>query len=275
MLSNSVAAKAGVEDSFPLCTLCGLLCETSSPSVALCDRLSRFRKNSSNWTRDNQQPIADTVRRFSFGVDTLIWLDACDVNATRAAVQLAQKLGATIHVGQSTGSHAVKNVSASEGWLGTTLSELPARAELIVTLGDSVRREAPLLSERFIQTKNRSQQPYWLHLSQHPIDQSTHSTGDESGRALAPNEVMHWPRDQWFDLMSHIALSVMDPSPPNQADIPSVASVVKRLQSANQIVIVWDVDDLHFQSDELLVRRMASIARSLSEKKRCALLPWT
>ena len=188
------------------------------------------------------------------------------MQTTRAAIQLAQRVGATIHVGQSTGSHATKKVVSSGGWLGTSLSEISARADLIVTLGDGVCREAPLLSERFFQSLTRSTQPNWIHISQH--------SGDWGTSSVRPCEVIHWPRAQWFDLLSQLAMYLLDPSDvPDQIKRPAIKQLTTQLLAAKQTVWLWDVDELHFQSDELIVRRMLSIAQTLSEQSRCNLLP--
>jgi hypothetical protein len=45
------------------------------------------------------------------------------------------------------------------------------------------------------------------------------------------------------------------------------------LAEANYSTWAWDVDEFHFATDELLIRRMLEIAQVLSETKRCSLLP--
>jgi len=218
--------------------------------------------------------LSARLSRTKLNASTLIWLDASDVQTTRAAIQLARQVGATIHVGQSTGSHATKKVMVSDGWLGTSLSEISARAELVVTLGDSVLREAPLLGERFIQSQTRTIQPYWVHISQQAFDGASATEASEQKIAIAPHEVIYWPRDHWFDGLSQLALSLLQPS--DLACIASKSTISQfsaRLRAAKQTVWMWDIDDLHFQSDELIVRRMLSIARAMSERMRCALLP--
>lgn len=265
MLSNLDAPKQSVDAAPTICTLCGLTCDLSLSIVSRCDRRNRWLEAATPRNRKVAN-VAERLSQVKLNSSTLIWLDASDVQTTRAAIQLAQHLGATIHVGQSTGSHATKKVIASDGWLGTSLSEVSARADLIVTLGDGIRGEAPLLAERFFQSQTRTVQPHWIHISQH-------ATVVDEPSAVAPHEVIHWPRQQWFDSLSQLALHLNSSSPVANAASPAIAQLSTRLLDATQAVWLWDVDELHFQTDELIVRRMLSIAKTLSERMRCNLLP--
>lgn len=271
MLSNSVNSQSGVA----LCTLCGLMCDQSMPIANQCDRLSRWLAAVPSRSRSSvPSDFKKYLKRAHLSADTLIWLDACDVQTTRAAVQLARRVGATVHVGQSTGSHAVKSVIGSDGWLGTTLSELSARAELVVTLGDGILSQAPLLAERFFQSQTRTMQPHWVHISQHDSDVSPFFEASERGSTIAPHEVIRWPRERWFENLTQLALSLQQPSSQSpSAATQTIKNLADRLLAATQTVWLWDVDELYLPSDELIVRRMLSIARTLSERMRCALLP--
>jgi hypothetical protein len=267
MLSN-IEVTLQIDDATPaLCTLCGLMCE-SVVHTSRCERRNRWQQAPSA-PRRGSLPSELTARlsKVRLDSDTLIWLDACDVQTARAAIQLAQHLAATIHVGQSTGSHATKKVVASDGWLGTTLSEISARADLVITLGDSVLREAPLLAERFFHAQTQPEQLSWVHITQH-------ANGVWPLSKIGPQEVVHWPRELWFDLLSELALQLVNPSHRLEpADGSPIALLSHRLLTANQTVWIWDIDELHFQTDELIVRRMLSIAKALTDQKRCGLLP--
>ncbi len=275
MLRNLVDSLPSVAIAPTTCTLCGLMCDLELPMASRCERRNRWMNAVPARSREVVGAnLSDRFSEIKLNAATLIWLDAGDVQTTRAAIQLAQHLGATIHVGQSTGSHAAKKVMASDGWLGTTLSEISARADLVVTLGDGVRSEAPLLADRFFQSQSRSAQPYWIHISQQSVDGASLTRTDDEKSGVAPHEVIHWPREQWFERLSQLTLNVMEPSTwvPDSTE-PSVAQLSARLLSAKQSVWLWDMDELHFQSDELIIRRMQSIAQALSEQMRCALLP--
>ena len=113
------------------CCLCSLLCPavpvSDETSLERCTRRQAWQKNS----RHAPHSIQDDSTLASFArevvdlldVDqSLLWVDAADVNTMRAAVTLAQQLGCTLHVGQGTGAEVVKRVTASEGSLSTTLA---------------------------------------------------------------------------------------------------------------------------------------------------------
>ena len=258
--------------------------------------VSRIAFNSCD-TREHAEtngPLSNLI----VDTETLIWLDSCDVQTARAAVSLAKRSGATIHVGQSTASHAVKSVMSNAGWFGTTLSEVAARAQLIVTLGDGVLSESPLLAERFFRSRDETSQARWLHISSHEPRVSTSSISNTL--TAAPDGWLRWPREDWFEQLSRLACDIQ-PSASTQlssqrtnsqeADSLRVDStrgkvgteqelccvdyfeLVDQLKAADQVVWIWDIDDLHFGTDELVVRRMLSIANTLNEAGRCALLP--
>jgi hypothetical protein len=144
---------------------------------------------------------------------------------------------------------------------------------LIVTLGEGIRRDAPLLAKRFFQSLTREQQPHWIHISQLASVDCPSLQDSVDGIDIKPHEKFHWPRDQWFERMSQLALSLLQPTGKLSSTAQTVAHLSTKLLASSQTVWVWDVDDLLFQTDELLVRRMLNIARTLSERARCALLP--
>ena len=135
---------------------------------------------------------AETLASVKLDASSLIWLDSCDVQTTRAAVATAQRTGATIHVGQSPGSVAVKSAMFGGAWFGTTLAEVPARAELIVTVGDGLLSEAPLLADRFFKTPERSTAPrstapHWIHISAHEQSSGEHASRRAEATLLEPH----------------------------------------------------------------------------------------
>ena len=275
MDSNSIASLPSVGGPLEICTLCGLMCALRPSQSNHCNRLGRWLAAAPLPQREMlSSDVSQRLSKVKLDAGTLIWLDACDVQTTRAAVLLARQVGATIHVGQSTGAQAVKSVIASDGWLGTTLSELSARAELIVTLCDGAISQSPLLAERFFQSQTRAIQPVWIHISQHAGDDKLECQVSENGMCVKPHELIHWPRAQWFERLSQLAIGLQPPeSQVSPTTVPTIANLSAKLLAAKQSVWLWDVDELHFQFDELIVRRMLGIASFLSERARCTLLP--
>ena len=104
-----------------------------------------------------------------------------------------------------------------------------------------------------------------------------HASRRADAKLLEPHETLHWPRELWFERLSSLALSVQSNSQAAKdnanADEFAVHELAMRLKTAQQTVWIWDVDEFHFQTDELLVRRMVSIASELNNVARCSLLP--
>ncbi len=254
----------------------------SSDELLSCTRLARWRsfELTDTFPPAMAQPeaglspqVQEQLAALQLGSRTLIWLEGCDVRAARGAVKLAEKLGCTVHVGESNGSRSLKSVMASEGWLGTTLSEVSARTELVLTLGDGIIREAPLIAARFFRSVTRTSQPYWLHLS------PTRIVAAIRGNVATPNEIVHVPRADWFNWLTELAMCLQaDRAAPDSAPTvgltgESVKLVANRLRATEHSVWLWDNDELHEGTDELIIRRLLTLARQLSETRRCALLP--
>ncbi len=272
----------------PHCNLCGLMCATSMRSLMKresepfdCFQLTKWQSQvpaHSNSGNDapgvaQQNQLRSQLETLRLGKRTLLWLGGCDVQTVRSAVKLAERIAGTIHVAESPGSYALKSVIASEGWLGTTLSEISARAKLVVTLGDSIIREAPLLAKRFFHKSTQQTPPFWLHISQREFTEPTPNFGQ------TPDEVIYVPRDEWFDWMTFLALrlqadsSNVDPISTCCSAGESARLLAARLRSAEHVVWLWDIDELQVDTDELVIRRLLTIARKLAETQRCALLP--
>lgn len=248
-----------------LCTLCAISCDVTDSLTSRCIRRNHWISGLPSNVRTTIAPDIEQLANLVLDSHSLIWLDACDVQTTRAAVKLAQRTGATLHVGQSPGAVAVKNVIASSGWFGTTLAEVAPRAEVIVTVGDGSLSESPLLAERFFRAKSQLQSPHWIHIS--PNACAPHNDLTD---ALIPNELIHWPRERWFEHFSKLALCLTQNEP---IESPDVRHLGDRLRGSSNTVWLWDIDDFHFQTDELTIRRLVSIASALNATSRCTLLP--
>lgn len=204
----------------------------------------------------------------------LIWLDACDVQTTRLAVQLAQRLRGTVHVGQSTGSQVLKQVHSSEGWFGTTLSEVAARADLVITIGDGLVSQAPLLTDRFFQRhagQGSADLPdiHWLQIT-------PHSSAERSQNSRVPDASIHVPRPQWHAWFTELAWRLQAVDGIDNATsptLPGVELLCEHLRKARYSAWLWDVDEFRFGTDELILRRLATIVRQLNESSRSGLLP--
>jgi hypothetical protein len=269
-----------------MCSTSMRMTKATSNNSNSCFRLSQWQSHEAS-----AQPTVHTAdasdgepnRRLREKIDklvldsrTLIWLESCDVQTARSAIGLAQRIGGTVHVGESTGSHTLKAVMASEGWLGTTLSEMATRSDLIVTLGDSIRSEAPLLPARFFNSSTRTNSSHWLHITSRELPTPpTDASHPHTAQTQSPDEIICVPRENWFAWFTQLALSLQSNQPLSDSDSTnqSAKTLAHRLKSAPQTTWLWDIDELHFSTDELLIRRMLTICRLLSDTQRCSLLP--
>lgn len=220
------------------------------------------------------RPVQETAQhlaeKFSLGKKSLIWLDAVDVNTVRAAVRLAEIAQATIHVGQSTGSECLHRVITSEGWLGTTLAEVAAHADVIVTVGNGILTEAPLFASRIAQpalrrpnTTAADKAARWIHLGS-----AVQGAIADSPR---PSLQLTWQRAEWYAKLTGLLLHVRDERIAPALDVES-RMLLDHLRSARYAVWVWDADEFCSDIDELIIRRLLGVARELSKTARCSLL---
>lgn len=251
------------------CCLCGLGCAITPTLAALCPRrqswLSSSRSLSSNDDRPWRTDIGPIAELLQPERRALIWLEAVDVNTTRAAVALAQASGATLHVGESTGSELTQRVLTSEGWLGTSLAEVASRADLVVTLGDGILSEAPLLVERFLQPALDADRAQWLHITSH----ASSTLGSTS--QVIPQGSLHLPRGEWYDLLTALLIELQTNAGGISAS-PDLQALCAALLQSKNIVWLWDADEFCDAIDELTIRRLLGICRVLSTRARCALL---
>ncbi len=255
------------------CCLCGLLCSlqqsatphTLSHDVAQCPRRQSWLSGASSQGKPATRPWIDDIpgiaALFSQDRKPLIWLDAVDVNTARAAVGLAKATRAAMHVGGSTGSEIAHQVLTSEGWLGTSLAEVASHADLIVTLGDGLLAEAPLLPRRFLQPAVDERRAEWFHVS--PNQRSSEEVG--------ATRILNWPREQWYDRLTAL-LWDMQADASGHASSPDIHELSAVLQQSRSVVWLWDADEFCDAIDELTIRRLLGICRELSEKGRSALL---
>lgn len=206
---------------------------------------------------------------------SLIWIDSADVQTTRELVHLAEASGAVMHVAQSTGAEVVGRVMRSEGWLGTSLAEVAQHADLVITLGDCVLSEAPLLAERFlaIQPDGVSQtQRTWFHISEHvEAAEAVNRSLMGTKRGLSPVQCIVLPKREWFAALTSLAMAVRTQDASHVAG-ETLECIFLAMTSSINAAWLWENSQFVEELDELLLRRLAAIARYQAQRSRCALL---
>ena len=216
--------------------------------------------------------IADTQSTLQAAVDSLrnaqrplIWLESVDVPAARAAVQLAQATGATLHVAQSPGAELVADITATDGWLGTTLAEVGSTASLVIHLGQQHLRDAPMFELRYMNPA-----------AQHVFLDSCPESLAADPRLQESVMQLQWPKATWLDRLTRLLLLLRDDSSALARRADSVDSQVgmlaEMLLGSHYTVLLWGEDELSDELDGLLVRRLLELARQVSRTVRCSLL---
>lgn len=238
-----------------------------------CSRLHSWLNNQDAKPRNADALSAESLRSI-LGAATqslrgarrpLIWLESTDVDATRAAVQLAQNIGASLHVARSPGAELVGNVTSSDGWLGTTFAEVGSTASLIIHLGQQHLRDAPLFEKRFASPS-----------AQHLFLDSRPESWMNGSEWEAASMQLNWTRERWLDGLTRTLLVLRDESaatarPAEPMDIEA-GMLAEMLLNNHYSVIVWSEDELSDQMDELIVRRLLELARLINRTARCSLL---
>jgi len=224
------------------------------------------------------QAMRDFVNRHE---RVLWWIDGADVASTRAIVEIVQRRGGTIHVGQSTGATLAKRTLINEGWLGTTLAEISTHADLVITVGDCILSEAPLLPMRFLSRDADARPLEWWHLS---ASDSAESKISHTPSLLAQSLV--WPRSQWLQRLTDLQLELQQPmhnAPANASHKPTASQpsnqttsqespLAAALRRSRYAVWIWDNSEFTSSIDELVINRLLGIARHRTLTARCSLL---
>ena len=214
---------------------------------------------------DNQLALQSAVDSLRNSQRPLIWLESVDVQAARAAVQLAQATGATLHVAQSPGAELVADITATDGWLGTSLAEVGSTASLVIHLGQQHLRDAPMLEMRYMN-------PTAEHVF---LDSCSESLAADP--QLQDSVVqLQWPKATWLDRLTRLLLLLRDDSAAlaRRADPvdSQVGMLAEMLLGSHYTVLLWGEDELSDELDGLLVRRLLELARQVSRTARCSLL---
>lgn len=195
---------------------------------------------------------------------------ATDVAGVRAALRLADRLGAVIDHLHSESALRNIRVLQDKGWMSTTLSEVRNRADLVIIIGGDVQRNFPRFIERCLspgETLFAATIPRQLVLL--------------GGVAPAVDgiPVSHFDCD-----LSHLAelagaLRCLIEGRTLQAveiagiKIDALRVLAERMKQAQYGVFVWSATDLDFPHAELAVEAVCDLVKTLNIATRFAVLP--
>ncbi len=235
-----------------------------------CSSVLNSRTSFGHSFTDRRTAEVQAIRDFVMGHQRVLWwIDGADVACTRAIAEITQRSHGTIHVGQATGATLVKRTMINEGWLGTTLGEVSGHADLVITLGDCILSEAPLLPARFLSRPDGERPLEWWHVSANHIENSNFSP-----TTPLPAQSLVWPRAQWLQRLTALQLELQFPANngPDSQTTGQESLLAEALRRSRYAVWIWDNSEFTNSIDELVISRLLGIARQRTETARCALL---
>jgi len=194
---------------------------------------------------------------------------AADLNAIRAVLALAERVGGTVDHVYSPALLANAAVARASGWVTATFAEVANRADFILLVGADPQRNFPRFHERLVGN------PTPLYRDARP---SLAYIGPED---LAPPASLAALRaivghQELLDGVAALGLLTRGRRPgPAHASSPidALREIAGRLRGARYGVIVWELSHLAPATAELVVEYLADMLRHLNARTRCVGLP--
>lgn len=199
---------------------------------------------------------------------------ATDVAGMRAAIMLAERLGAVVDSMNS--AAALRNILVLQdsGWMTTTLGEVRNRADLLVALGVDIEASFPRFFERhlwvdgmFVDAACREV----VYLGKPPSNPWTETPSRRRPMVLAC-------ADEDLPQVVAVLRALVNDRPVMVEAVGGICvselkSLADKLRSASYGVIAWAVSEMHWPQAELTVQMTCEMIKNLNCKTRCAGLP--
>jgi formylmethanofuran dehydrogenase subunit B len=200
---------------------------------------------------------------------------AADVAGIRAALRLAEKIGAVVDDLGSDGLFRNLRVLQDSGWVTTTLGEVRNRADVMLIVGPDPAQSLPRFYERCLPAAEtlfgRPKGPPQLF-----------RLGAAESPAQKPPSGPQATQVPCDDAQLPAALAALRAlingrpiAPGNAANLPlaSLQEIAAALQKAAYGVVAWNAAMLEAGSAELTVQVLAELVRDLNQTTRCSGLP--
>lgn len=200
---------------------------------------------------------------------------ACDLAGAKAAVSLAERIGAVI---DHAGSDAMfRNMLAMQdkGWMTTTFAEVKNRADLVIVAGTDVVSRFPRFFERFIWTKES------LFGAVPARDIVYLGSGLDTGPGVAPDgrepTVLACDPARLAEVFR--ALRALYRDTPLQAEeiagvpVSALAGLAQKIKAAKYGIVVWSAADMEGAGGDLDVQAIADLVTGANETTRFACVP--
>jgi formylmethanofuran dehydrogenase subunit B len=272
------------------CPFCGLLCDdlrigvTNSEASVLAKGCARSRTLFSAdacttpVARINGKPVT-LEQAFAHACDILksainpVLISAgTDVAGMRALIELAEYCGGSVDHANSESMFRNLRVLQNTGWIGTTLTEVRNRADLLVVTGSDLRNRFPRFFERCFGEAETlfdiGRRRLWF-LGEVPKDFPEPLQQGALGLGLDPARLA-----ELFAVLRalHSGRELKDPTP---AGVPQVRlhALLDAMRAARYGVLAWAAGDLAFPHADLAVQSMCEFVKDLNREQRFSVLP--
>ncbi len=179
-----------------------------------------------------------------------------DLNAIRAVLALAERVGGTVDHAYSPGLLANAAVARASGWVTATFAEVANRADFILLVGADPQRDFPRFHERLV--GNRT-----------PL----YRDGPPSLAYIGPEDLA--PPASLTALRAIVGPAALLDGAAALAGLPidALTEIAGRLHGARYGVIVWELSHYAPATAELVVEYLADMLRHLNARTRCVGLP--
>lgn len=201
---------------------------------------------------------------------------ATDVNGMRAALALADHIGAVVDNMNSTAT--MRNLLAlqSGGWVNTTLAEVKNRADLLLMVGSDVEPLFPRFFERYVWNQDAmfvddTTKREVVFLGKAPGGDAATAPDGRAAEVLACADA---------DLPEVVAVlralihkKVIRVNEVGGVPLASLQVLAKKLKHARYGVVAWAAGSLDFSHADLTVQTLCEMIKDLNETTRCSGLP--
>jgi formylmethanofuran dehydrogenase subunit B len=270
------------------CPFCGLLCDDLTVAAEAVPRVvangcarsrALFSAESSpeagpriDGTAASLESAVERAAEILGGAAQPLFLCAgTDVAGIRALLELAERTGGVVdHVN---GDALMRNLSAlqSSGWVGTTLTEVRNRCDLLLVAGSEMNSRFPRFYERCLDTLESLFAPGTRDIVFLGNWQSFAAATDHRTDAIdiAPARL----GELFAMLRALLSGRKLRATGVAGIGLERVSALLERLRSARYGVLTWAAADLDFPHAELTVQSMCELVQELNRTTRFSVLP--
>ena len=218
------------------------------------------------------EAVAAAARILAHSAQPLLAGLGTDVAGTRAALQLADCIGAVVdHMNRGLARNMA--VVQDTGWLATTFAEVQNRADLVVFAGTDAVSRFPRFFERIL---GQRESMFSEGAPQREIVYIGAKPGHpKSGNQGSPGEEIPCTNlgEAFGALRACLAGKRLQAEHAGGIAITELVKLAERMRSARYGVLVWVATDLDYAHAELTIQAMSNLVSDLNEHTRFACLP--